>query len=145
MWVSRGEVGEGNRGSAWAGVSKPFGEAGGISPTRHLRGEMPPRSADLELGLLGTQVNPFARPASPQPEPAARDEPLLPTLDASGGGAIGEPRSVLDAYENPLAVVLEDRGVRGAFLILHNVPAQQIDLPLAFANIERTAASLLPC
>ena len=60
----------------------------------------------------------------------------LPQHDPCGEGALGS-RSVLDAQEQQLEATLEDRGVRGAFLRCGGV-----ELPLAFADIQRDAATV---
>lgn len=61
---------------------------------------------------------------------------------ASGEGPIGDPHSVHTA-EGSAQAALEDRGVRGAFLSYSSDgTTQQIELPLAFAQIECKGAAV---
>ena len=65
--------------------------------------------------------------------------------DASGTGPIGAPRSLVDANGRTCSAVLEDRGVRGAWMGCRwdGEAAKHIELPLAFAAIELEHATVI--
>ena len=64
--------------------------------------------------------------------------------DACGIGQIGDLRSLVDENGRSYRAVIEDRGVRGVALSCRSDGelAKQIELPLAFANIERDNSTL---
>ena len=71
-----------------------------------------------------------------------QEAPMGDFPPASGEGPIGDPHSVHTA-EGSAQAALEDRGVRGAFLSYSSDgTTQQIELPLAFAQIECKGAAV---
>ena len=90
------------------------------------------------LGALGVRP-PGAASA------AALVAPSAPAPDHPPGGVslLGQPRQVVTADDHSWLAMLEDRGVRGAFLrCVSDGAQQQMNLPLAFADICCDGASV---